>query len=467
MTGQLFAAVLSLAAVGADERVCGAPSPSSCAALRFIDVPTFWINVDSATGRAARMRAQLAAHLAVGVCATRVSAVRVDEVIEVAHGELLPLLLARRAPNVEDAIMLSHLKAIFLAARRVSGPFLILEDDVDFMPISHYHAVLPRANITNAAPLPPPPSVRALAAGAPRGWSLLQLMVVAGGDDWAALRARWKAAGAPPLVERASVVRRFSAPRRACEVASYSAGAYVLSARAAGSVLARWPTAVAPRARGGVRVRLDRSCFTPASRWPAACAVAVAAGGAAAAPEPELAFFSDHCIVNFEMRGPAISLGRFEKERRAPNRSAAVEELDALADSWRSYSATPPWFTDCNERARSGESAHGSAQWRLFLTSQVETYGWWRKACRLAKRSCTRAQRDALRALLPLESFGFVPKAGGPVPEALTRPERATLSPLMERVCSAAVRPASAHSCARTTMRLMQGVEAHALGQGP
>ena len=129
-------------AVAADSkyaRVCGR---STAGRLSWIDVPTYWINVDYAVERAARMHAQLSEALLPGACATRVPAVLKADVPDVITGNIFfanaerPSELRFKSPStreLEIAVMSSHLKAIWMAHRadpRREAVCLVLEDDV-------------------------------------------------------------------------------------------------------------------------------------------------------------------------------------------------------------------------------------------------------------------------------------------------------------------------------------------------
>lgn len=154
----------------------------------WIDVPTFWINVDTATERAAKMREQLARVLAPDTCATRVPAVTLTELGSVIRGSFLldpnasgELRYASPTTRkLEIAVMLSHIKALFFASRLGKGDdaaFLILEDDVDLL----YFPIL-------RVKRPTWPTSRLSTDGMrrsfPADWSFAQLMVITLAKRW-------------------------------------------------------------------------------------------------------------------------------------------------------------------------------------------------------------------------------------------------------------------------------------------
>lgn len=384
------------------DRTCGVAS--ACPdAYRFIDLPTYFINLDADVRKAARMRAQLGAHLAPGVCATRVRAVRMDEVDGVIHGDYLARLgLGASRPLVEYAIMASHLKAAYLAlssaarAGRDGGAsaagFLILEDDMDVSPLVHFHAVGRRAEPAGAAPTD---SLGALARTLPRDWSLLQLMAVMEPNDWRAARAAWsaEAPSRAAALDKRGLTQRGAQLGAPCWTPIWSAGAYVLSAAAAAMLMRLWPVSAAPAERAGVRVRVERSCVSGATRW-AECA----AWHWHDRPAFDALFISDHCIVNLGTNWPPLSHSEWQAEwaRAREGAAAAAHVARANGTRWREYIATPPWFTDC----ASAGSVHGAGRYsRAFTFSREATYRWWTQLCvkGRADAKCSLRQRAALR----------------------------------------------------------------------
>jgi len=196
----------------ADEPTCAVGAAREGA---WIDVPTFWINVDSAVERSERMRAQLRDALLPGTCATRVPAVTVAQLGQTVRGGLLLSEdgsgnLRFESPStkrVEIAVMLSHLKALLFASRLGVGltdAFLILEDDVDL-------------GFTAAARASRPewPTARLSADGLrrslPDDWAFAQLMLITLPKRWRLMCAAPRCAA--PLAHGARAAPRRAAPR--------------------------------------------------------------------------------------------------------------------------------------------------------------------------------------------------------------------------------------------------------------
>lgn len=243
--------------------VCGTrTSPGA-----WIDLPTFWINLESNRARADAMRAQLAVALLPGACATRVPAVHTSMIWRFTSGTALLReegggLFRGQWPSeaqqvsvreVEIAVMASHLRAIHAGAAAGAPAFLVLEDDAMITGALSRESLHPTQRAAFYA--------SALARAMPLGWSMGALNVIAFKRVWLRMRALWNATMAErrrrrrsldvqhvarsnlssPVVAIDPVLLQGEREREAgCPAQLWGAGAYLTSAQGAATVLRLW-----------------------------------------------------------------------------------------------------------------------------------------------------------------------------------------------------------------------------------
>lgn len=407
--------------ISADDVLCGRPAVRARGAgdLRCLNLPTYWINMDASDEKRLWMRRQLRARLAAGVCATRVSAVLLSEVSSVVSGgggalhELAsrPRLRPGEAPRpgliVDDAIALSHLKAmhVALATAPPGAPgYLILEDDIDFSPLVHFQPVLALAQRGGASTpprvhAPRASSLHALVAHAGERWSTIQLDLapMRGGAwqrrGWAELQQLWRKHGSPPLLEKRLLeVRSAALGGVACghDPPIFSAAAYLVSPRAAHQLARQlWPVSAAPELRAGVRVRVKRFCFPPLLKWPLCERTVTGWSKHALRLYQQPAFVSDFCFTNNGLYGPPLTFQQFaahyNSSRAAPQQQASARQHTARAarSAWRDLIATPPWFSECSASDGRDSGAHTSGKpWRNWHCYRKRgAFSWYEQLC--------------------------------------------------------------------------------------
>jgi hypothetical protein len=226
------------------DTTCGSATPGP---LAWIDVPTYWINLDSAVARAARMRAQLAAALTPSTCATRVPAVEARAAWRAVTGGALfsegidELRFASGVTTRLDiAITLSHLRAVHLARLQhgAAACWLVLEDDVD---LAFFPTVAANVDGLLAAR-----SARAFADALPAGWGIAQLMALQSDNAWKRMQRLWQQEGSrwAGALPTATLAAAYAGGMHPTEV--WSAGAYLVSAEAGARWTELWPLALEP-----------------------------------------------------------------------------------------------------------------------------------------------------------------------------------------------------------------------------
>mmetsp|Transcript_49484 Transcript_49484/g.115787 ORF Transcript_49484/g.115787 Transcript_49484/m.115787 type:complete len:440 (-) Transcript_49484:444-1763(-) len=225
----------------------------------WIDVPVFWINVDAALMRAAKMRAQLTQVLLPGVMATRVPAITLKSLNSTVGGGLLmdPAGTLRFTPStsqIEIAVMASHLKAIFFGSKALGTGhgkgFLVLEDDVDLLFFPKMRTLWPDW---------PTSQLDGLLNSLPEdSSSIVMLMVIARHLEWRRLWEIWEAEGHPLTIraERLTLQKESGC----CSSRLWAASAYLVSGSAAAEVLSIWPAS--ETATGSFQLDVSRSCWT-------------------------------------------------------------------------------------------------------------------------------------------------------------------------------------------------------------
>lgn len=181
----------------------------------------------------------------------------------------------------------------------------------------------------------------------------------------------------------------------ACAV---SATAYVLSPHAARELVhVRWPVVPNASAPGGMQVRVDRACRTPAAMWPSACAESHWVNAywweeaKSHRPLDSQVFISDYCIINSMLFWPphsaqagTVVLEQLADEHAAPSEMTTASRQDALAvrqrsSSWREYIATPPWFTQCG--GAGGVHAKDKTGTEMHCRAKRGAFDWYAQFC--------------------------------------------------------------------------------------
>jgi hypothetical protein len=303
--------------------------------LAWLDVPVFWINLDSAIHRAEMMRAQLSHALLPGLVATRVPALRIDEVATAVKGDLLfrantseLLFCGPSTHHLEIAVMASHVKAILWGSRlgTAHDAFLVLEDDVELL-------FFPRVRLLR----PEWPTAGLTADGLrrslPGDWSFAQLFATTFPTRWQAVRDAWKEGGRATAIHAEKVT---FGEERGCPSRLQSAGAYFVRSNAAAEVLATWPaheTAIGSERK--FRLNASHTCFEFRSVTGQRCNM-----------EDKWQhtldlfprFISDTCLLHMESYGPVLST------QEAPVINAALRSRELSTSQFRA--------------ARAGDAAH-------------------------------------------------------------------------------------------------------------
>lgn len=240
------------------DTLCGTTASQTA----WIDVPVYWLNVDSAVERARAMRNQLKVSLTHGTCSTRVPAVRMSSTEHVRPGggpeRPKQSVYGRRLTRpIELAISSSHLKALSAAAasRSSSTAFLVLEDDVHILP-TFLPGMLPGCGRHYYA--------SELARALPAGWSFGMLNVLAHDIIWSRLRKLWHQALRKGSGSSSSAVVAINStaltPHRkpACPLPLWSAAAYLASAEGIKRVLSHWPVR---EQHGHMVATYSRTCY--------------------------------------------------------------------------------------------------------------------------------------------------------------------------------------------------------------
>jgi hypothetical protein len=335
-------ALLGLAMAGAQSDVTFGSTPAGPNA--WIDVPVFWINVDTAVGRAAEMRAQLEQVLLPGVVATRVSAVTLKSLHSTVTGGLLfgPAGALRfKSPTMhrpEIAVTASHLKAIFLGSKLGTGRdngFMVLEDDVDLL-------FFPRMREARHDWPTSKLSADGLLRSLPPDWSFAMLMVTANHREWRLLYEAWEADEHATAIqaERLTVHGK----DHGCASRLWAAGAYLVRGSAAAHVLSIWPASVT--ATGDFRLNVSRTCWHFKTPLGQRCLDGMPRSKQSLEPN----FLSDHCFLHYESNGPAMSYdvamrmsGMSSKQQGFVPLSAAKQIISLRKQTpLRTYAVTPP-----------------------------------------------------------------------------------------------------------------------------
>lgn len=360
--GWVAVAALFLERSSATDKVCGLPVASSFA---WIDVPTYWLNLDRAVARATRMREQLPRALTPGTCALRVRAVDARLAWRTVSGNVLFInerdelrFTDSQLTRLAIATTLSHLRAAHIAAARGDDVFLVLEDDVDlyFFPMASGLAETPGEDTatlrTRPAPLLEARSARALVQKLPSCWAILQLMTIQSRGGWRRLHKLWRAAGSrrASTVSAGALAAAYSSGT--CPSEAWSAGAYLSSAEAAARWTATWPLEL--RLPSGARsielaVQSDEVFRVRVTRvpWVRPCWQLWAQGPLPLTPNfaPDVGYLHMH-----QFYGPARSiaeahaLGAAASTYNGANNSGAQGECAAsgLPSRLREFLAVPP-----------------------------------------------------------------------------------------------------------------------------
>lgn len=388
--------LLQLLVAGAAPDVTCARNGSSPAA--WIDVPTFWINLDSNRPRADLMRAQLAVALAPGTCAVRVPAVHVSAVRRLTEGS--PLLRERggalfrgawppdgnasSAPQpvatreIEVAVMASHLRAIHAAAATGAAAFLILEDD----------AILVDAELPRHTFLPPQRAAllaSALARAMPAGWSLGALNVIAFKRSWQQMEAIWRAAmrdrarqsvGADsPIVAIDPTLLNGQEPA-GCPLQIWGAGGYLVSASGAAQIRALWPIADAePNGRSdSLQLDLSRVC------WSFPHQSAPCKRNVPRLQRPMINLHSDVCLLYYAAAGPALDATTAATVRGSAEHLRLRRQAEARGEVLRTYVLMPPPIIQAG-----GQGGIGAAS-AMSHPETADLHRWSRHSARQAWR---------------------------------------------------------------------------------
>lgn len=369
---------------GTEDVLCGMESAGPIA---WIDVPTFWINMDAAVARAEWMRAQLKEVLSSGTCATRVPATSSKDAWRMMRGDLFFRGTKLRYPRahtgqLELAIAHSHLRAIHTAFEQNSLPCLVLEDDTDLRAYPHtlVHAN-PPVTFSIAR------SVRAFAASLPPHWGIGQLMVLQGLGQWRSMTkvhanaVRWAAASGKAGVVALSVRKLIKARGQQCPAEAWSAGAYLVSAEAAQQFVATWPRLEGEGMGGGraedFALNASRAC------WVKNCDSPVRDGY-----ELRPNMLADACLVHHASYGPALT------EHEAALLGGAASKMQAQFDSkgsalghvlrdrgrrWelREFVAAPPMVIAFENTTIMSNAAHPKESF-LRRSSTENVLHWWR-----------------------------------------------------------------------------------------
>ncbi|KAJ1623629.1 hypothetical protein T492DRAFT_1125352 [Pavlovales sp. CCMP2436] len=424
----LVALAIVASTAGADT-ICGELTVGPLADRHWVNVPTYWLNLDRAVARAAQMCAQLPHVLAHRTCATRVRAVDAAFAYHAVAGSVLYAESRDELRFPDDqmtrlniAISLSHLKAHHLAFAARHAQYLVLEDDVDllFFPIA---AKLGEGGVASR-PLEAR-SARGFAEALPPGWATLQLMTIQSRGGWRKFRKLWRQSssrwgGALPTSALAAAHGDGTCPTEA-----WSTGAYLFSAGAAAQWIAAWliefPTdpstgsAVTPSAAlvselvqgDGFRVRVER---VP---WVKPCWRLLQEGPLTIKPNFVANEGNMHIFENYGQNyGPlrsveeAVVAGAAASALAGTDRGGSWSSGDAgsqATDEWprlREYLAAVP-FVASNPVNKSDMGHPGDAQ--MHATSREYVLRWWSES-RLRRAVQLPAPTVARRSQRPLSS---------------------------------------------------------------
>jgi len=393
--------------------ICGSTTPGS---LAWIDTPVFWINVDEAVDRAARMYAQLSLALLTGACATRVSAVLTADVSKVVTGSIffppgseLPGMLRFKSPStraLEIAVMSSHLKAIakaYQADPRSEAVFLVLEDDVDlaFYPSTHqWHPEWPISGMTTLS----------LARSQPSDWSFTLLMIITLPLRMRLLHEAWRTDGQATVVraERVTGDARYGCPNKL-----WSAGAYLVRGSAAAETQRLWPTS---EEDGHWRVNVSRTCWHLRTQLSVAKCSPIFNES-----EPAPNFVSDNCLLHAESFGPALTVEQAQalSKRSGSGRGGLPTGKDVIRlrahISTRTYVATPPLIIS---HLLNADMAHPE-DFLVHSRSMETVLNWWKHGTvpdcaddsAWLPQTGTSVPASAHRAATPIDAVGPLEKA--------------------------------------------------------
>jgi hypothetical protein len=319
--------------------VCGTQIRSKSA---WIDVPTYWINVDYAIERAARMHAQLEQTLLPGACAWRVPAVLKSNVHNVVLGDIFftdkdkPTEMRFRSPStrmLEIAVMSSHAKAVYMGQQHDPRPdavFLVLEDDVDLMFFPSVRHRQPGWAISAM-------TANTFARSQPDDWSFAMLMIITLPLRWKMMHDAWREDGMGTVVraERVTVDARYGCPNKL-----WSAGAYLVRGTAAQAMQQLWPATMTRD--GEFRINVTRTCWHLRTQLMLAKCTPIFNQST---PGPN--FVSDNCMLHYESFGPALTAAeamqlsiRHGSTPGLPTGKAILRLRTQIRT--RTYAATPP-----------------------------------------------------------------------------------------------------------------------------
>jgi hypothetical protein len=347
--------------------------PSPAGPNAWIDVAVFWINMDRAVDRAAKMKAQLRQVLLPGTVATRVSAITYADLARTVTGGLLfspsgSGTLRFNSPTThipEIAIMSSHLKAIYLGSKLGTGPgnaFLVLEDDVDllFFPrMRRFKSEWPTAKL----------SADGLRRSFPEDWSFAMLMVITLPKRWRLMWEAWEADGQTTAV-RAERLTEWKT--HGCDNKLWSAGAYFVRGPTAADTMGIWP--VREHGSGGYEVNVTQTCWH----------FKTLLGSKKCTPEYNTSahffpnFVSDQCLLHRESFGPVLdyeSALTYSKRPRdqpgLPTGKLVIRLKNAVLQ--RTYAVTPPLVVS---HLSDTDMAHPD-DFMVHNKSMAILKGWW------------------------------------------------------------------------------------------
>jgi hypothetical protein len=379
-------ALLGLAMAGAQSDVTSGSTPAGPNA--WIDIPVFWINVDTAVRRAAEMRAQLEQVLLPGVVATRVSAVTLQSLHSTVTGGVLfgPAGALRfKSPTtreIEIAVTASHLKAIFLGSKLGTGRdngFMVLEDDINLL-------FFPRMREARLDWPTSKLSADGLLRSLPPDWSFAMLMVIASHRVWRQLHEAWEADGHATAIKADRI--NVNGNNQGCASKLWSTGSYLARGSAAAHVLSIWPAYETKSSSSipgsndttGFLLDISRTCWH--DKTPRGRRCIDGRPGSNQSLEPN--FVADHCLLHYESNGPAMS---YDVAMRMSGMSSdnkqqvfvplpAAKQIISLSQQTplRTYVVTPPPVV--SRPLRTGDSVHNE-HIRVQNKSRSIIIGWW------------------------------------------------------------------------------------------
>lgn len=341
-------------------------------ATAWIDVPTYWLNVDGATERAEAMRAQLRAALLPGACATRVPAVLTASTRPVRPGGGQPRPASgpfgrQLTRPIELAIFASHLRAIH-AASAVAGHalFLVLEDDVDLLsfPRGRLAPLCRRAYFASQ-----------MARALPSGWSFGILNVLAHSAAWHRLRSVWRKALRLQAGAVAAIGAEDFAPnkKRACPVPLWSAAGYLVSAEGAARVLDTWPVRELRRPQSQARAvaNISRTCWIHPFQWSRCLKTPRVAW-------PDARLNADDCMLFSDWgNGPALAAGAAARIRTMEGLEAAYLDAARAAGRMQSYVLMPLPIANAENNSTSAQvRAHPDQSEMVAVSRRAQQESW-------------------------------------------------------------------------------------------